>query len=176
MKITTPLAIASLMSISYQGYTNEPQQTVLENQQGSTQKSNEVISSDQHQKTTANQTQNNNLLMQQVSRASKIIGSVVKNPTGDKLGDIVDLVLNPDNGQVVYAVVSFGGIIGRGDKLFAIPLQALRWTADKNYYLLNMDKITLSNAPGFNKKHWPDSSDSWDLQREGLNQFYGLAP
>lgn len=120
--------------------------------------------------------QKSNLLMQQVSRASKIMGTAVKNPNGDKLGEIKDLVLNPDNGQVVYAVVTFGGVMGMGNKLFAIPWQALHWSVDRGNYALNMDKTTLKTAPGFDKKHWPDSSDSWDLQREGLNQFYGVAP
>lgn len=120
--------------------------------------------------------QKSNLLMQQVSRASKIMGTAVKNPNGDKLGEIKDLVLNPDNGQVVYAVVTFGGVMGMGNKLFAIPWQALHWSAERGNYALNMDKSTLKTAPGFDKKHWPDSADSWDLQREGLQQFYGVAP
>ena len=65
--------------------------------------------------------------MQQVSRASKIIGTKVKNSKGESLGDIKDLVMDPENGQVVYGVVSFGGILGMGDKLFAIPWGALVW-------------------------------------------------
>lgn len=120
--------------------------------------------------------QKSNISMQQVSRASKIMGTAVKNPNGDKLGDIMDLVVNPENGQIVYAVVAFGGVMGMGDKLFAIPWRALNWQADKAFYALKIDQSTLKTAPGFDKNHWPDSSDSWDLQREGLNQFYGVAP
>ncbi|PPD32969.1 MAG: photosystem reaction center subunit H [Methylomonas sp.] len=139
-----------------------------------TENPNELIQVDEKQASESEQ--KSNQLMQQVSRASKIIGTAVKNPNGDKLGEIKDLVLNPDNGQVVYAVVTFGGAMGMGNKLFAIPWQALHWSVDRRNYALNMDKTTLKTAPGFDKKHWPDSSDSWDLQREGLNQFYGVAP
>lgn len=127
-------------------------------------------------KDSADRSQKSNLLMQQVSRASKIIGATVRNPAGDNLGNINDLVLNPQNGQVVYAVVSFGGVMGMGDKLFAIPWRALQWVIGKDYYVLSVSKDTLAMAPGFDEKHWPDSSDQWELQREGLNQFYGVSP
>jgi sporulation protein YlmC with PRC-barrel domain len=117
-----------------------------------------------------------NKSMQQVSRASKIIGTAVKNANGDNLGDIKELVLNPESGQVVYAVVSYGGVLGLGDKLFAVPWKALLWTPDKEHYILNVDKATLKNAPGFDKAHWPDSASKWDQQREEIDQFYHINP
>ena len=123
------------------------------------------------QKESVERTQESNKSMQQVSRASKIIGTKVKNSKGESLGDIKDLVIDPENGQVVYGVVSFGGILGMGDKLFAIPWGALVWNFDKKYYILDLDKETLKKAPGFDKKHWPDSSDKWERLREELNQF-----
>ena len=94
-----------------------------------------------------------NQAMQQVSRASKIIGTDVKNAQGQNLGKVKELVLDPESGQVVYAVVSFGGLLGVGDKLFAVPWRVLSWTRDKEYYVLNVDKDTLKKAPGFDKKH-----------------------
>jgi sporulation protein YlmC with PRC-barrel domain len=117
-----------------------------------------------------------NQAMQQVSRASKIIGTAVKNSKGDNLGDIKELVLDPASGQVVYAVVSFGGVMGVGDKLFAVPWMALRWTQEKSYYVLDMDKNTLKKAPGFDKKHWPDSAHKWEQGREEIHQFYHVKP
>ena len=114
--------------------------------------------------------------MLQVSRASKIIGTNVKNPKGENLGGIKDLVLDPESGHVVYAVVSFGGVLGMGSKLFAVPWSVLHWTSDKKYYVLDLDKETLKKAPGFDKKHWPDSSSKWEQQREEINQFYHVNP
>jgi sporulation protein YlmC with PRC-barrel domain len=122
------------------------------------------------------QSKDYNLSMQQVSRASKIIGTAVKNHSDDSLGDIKDLVLDPETGQVVYAVVTFGGVFGMGDKLFAVPLQALRWIRDKEYYVLDIDKSLLEKAPGFDKDHWPNSLSKWDQQREELHQFYQIKP
>ena len=75
--------------------------------------------------------QASNESMQQVTRASKTIGTPVKNPNGDNLGDIKELVLDPRSGKVVYVVVSFGGVLGMGDKLFIIPWKALNWPRDK---------------------------------------------
>lgn len=92
------------------------------------------------------------------------------------MGGIKDLVLDPASGHVVYAVVSFGGVLGMGNKLFAIPWSVLQWNSDKEYYVLDLEKETLKNAPGFDKKHWPDSSKKWERQREEINQFYHLNP
>ncbi|UZR29804.1 PRC-barrel domain-containing protein [Methylococcus mesophilus] len=125
----------------------------------------------ERQKELVDRAQESNESMQQVSRASKIIGTQVKNPNGENLGDIKELVLDPESGQVVYAVVSFGGVFGMGNKLFAIPWNALNWTRDKKYYVLDLDKETLKKAPGFDKKHWPDSSNKWQRLREELEQF-----
>ena len=107
----------------------------------------------------AERVQASNESMQQVSRASKIIGTNVKNPNGDKLGDIKDLVLDPESGQVVYVVVSFGGVLGVGDKLFALPWKALHWTRDKEYYVLDVDKSTLKKAPGFEQNIRPSRKE-----------------
>lgn len=98
------------------------------------------------------------------------------NSQGQNLGKVKELVLDPESGQVVYAVVSFGGILGVGDKLFAVPWRVLSWTRDKEYYVLNVDKDTLKKAPGFDKKHWPDSASKWQQQREELDQFYRVKP
>lgn len=124
----------------------------------------------------AERVQASNESMQQVTRASKIIGTPVKNPKGDNLGDIKELVLDPRSGKVVYAVVSFGGVLDMGDKLFIVPWKALNWSRDKEYYLLELDKTTFTSAPGFDKKHWPDTANTLELQREGLNQFYHNKP
>src|SRR2546421_105655 len=60
-----------------------------------------------------------------VYRASKLIGADVENPRGDNLGDIKDIVLDPQTGQIAYAVLGFGGFLGMGEKYFAIPWAAL---------------------------------------------------
>ena len=96
---------------------------------------------------------------QRVRRASKILGSDVKNLQGDKLGNIKELVVDPDHGRIVYAVLSVGGFLGIKDKLFAVPWGALRLSRDKEHYTLDIDKEKLKSAPGFDQRAWPDMAN-----------------
>jgi len=92
-------------------------------------------------------------------KASSIIGTDVVNPKGDNLGDIKEVVIDPSTGRVAYAVVSFGGFLGMGEKLFAIPFSAFAYNANKNEYVLDVPKERLKDAPGFDADHWPSMSD-----------------
>ena len=62
---------------------------------------------------------------------------------------------NEGVGRVAYAVLSFGGFLGMGDKLFAIPWQAFTVDQDSEKLVLNVTKDKLDNAPGFDKDNWP---------------------
>jgi len=70
-------------------------------------------------------------------------------------------MISVETGQIAYAVVSFGGVLSLGNKLFAFPWSSLRADPSKRKIILNLDKKTLSKARGFDKDHWPDSS-GWD--------------
>ncbi len=91
--------------------------------------------------------------------ATTLIGDRVVNRQGEDLGKIEDFVLDPEQGRVGYAVVSFGGFLGMGDKLFAVPMQALQLSRADKRFILDVDKERLKNAPGFDKDQWPDMSD-----------------
>lgn len=111
---------------------------------------------------------------QRVWRASKILGSYVKNLRGNTLGDIKELVVDPDRGRIVYAVLSVGGFLGIKDKLFAVPWTALKLSRDKEYYTLDIDKEKLKGAPGFDQKAWPDMADEhW---RADVYKYYNQKP
>ena len=100
-------------------------------------------------------------------RASKIIGMDVRNNTNEKVGDIKEIVLD-GNGRVAYAVVSAGGFLGIGDRLYAVPWSAFKRLAGQNYFVWNIAKERLRDAPGFDEKHWPDmANEQWnrDTQR-----------
>lgn len=102
------------------------------------------------------------VLMGRPYRASKIIGAAVKNSAGEDLGKIEDFVVEPASGRTKYAVLSFGGFLGIGDKWFAIPWRALnseRDASDKFHFVLHVSKERLKNAPGFDKNVWPDVGD-----------------
>jgi sporulation protein YlmC with PRC-barrel domain len=101
-------------------------------------------------------------------RASKIIGENVENMKGDNIGEVKDIVIGPD-GNVSYVVVSSGGMLGAagGGKLHPVPWQALRWSKDKDNYVLNVDPETFKNtAPTLSGDQWPlQPSTQW-------NDFY----
>ncbi|MCB2209542.1 PRC-barrel domain-containing protein [bacterium] len=91
--------------------------------------------------------------------ATTLIGDVVKNSAGDDLGKIEDLMVDLDSGRIAYAVLSFGGFLGLGDKLFAIPWSALEVDLKEECFRLDIEKETLEEAPGFNKDNWPEAKD-----------------
>ena len=94
--------------------------------------------------------------------ASSIIGDNVKNPAGEDLGKIEELMIDTKDGDVNYAVVSFGGFLGMGDKLFAVPLEAMEVDTQDECIVLNVSKEKLKDAPGFDKDNWPSTADtSW---------------
>ena len=91
--------------------------------------------------------------------ASTLIGDRVVNRKGEDLGKIEDLMIDPEQGRVGYAVLSFGGFLGMGDKFFAVPMQALKLSREDKSFVLDVDKERLKNAPGFDKDNWPDMGD-----------------
>lgn len=88
-----------------------------------------------------------------------LIGSPVTNPQHENLGKVEDLMIEPGSGRVAYGVLSFGGFLGMGDKLFAIPWNAMTYDRGRKTFLLNVNKESLKNAPGFDKSNWPNMSD-----------------
>jgi sporulation protein YlmC with PRC-barrel domain len=107
-------------------------------------------------------------------RASQVAGMDVRNAANEKLGDIQDLVLVHETGTIAYATLSFGGVLGMGDKLFALPWAALKPTADRKAFTLDIPKDRLQKAPGFDKKNWPDlNNHKWGVD---VHTYYGVKP
>jgi len=103
-----------------------------------------------------------------------LIGAKVVNGEGKDLGTVEDLVIDSRDDRVVYAILSFGGFLGMGDKNFAIPWQALGFDVDNKVAVLNIDQDRLKNAPGFDKDNWPDMTDrTWASQ---IHTHYGYTP
>ena len=106
--------------------------------------------------------------------ADTLIGERVANGADEDLGDIKEIMLDMQTGQVAYAVLAFGGFLGMGEKLFAVPWQALHLDTANKRFVLNVEKERLKTAPGFDKDAWPDMSDlSW---AGGIHSFYGTDP
>jgi sporulation protein YlmC with PRC-barrel domain len=104
--------------------------------------------------------------------STTIVGDSVRNPAGDDLGNIEDLMLNVNDGNIQYAVLSFGGFLGMGDKLFAVPWKSLTLATDDKCFVLNTSKEKLEDAPGFDKDHWPNMADPSFVSR--VNDYYRI--
>ncbi len=110
----------------------------------------------------------------QLMGADTLNGNDVYNQKDEDLGDIKEIMLNMKTGRVSYAVLSFGGFLGLGEKLFAVPWEALKLDTVNKRFVLNVDKERLENAPGFDKDNWPNMSDAaW---AEGIHTYYGTTP
>ncbi len=115
-----------------------------------------------------------------ILRSRDVLGLRVYNAANESLGKIEDIAVDPNAGKIRYAVLSFGGILGLGDKYFAVPWPKLSFVAKgatsagtpkESYIVLDVSKQTLKNAPGFDKDKWPNFADAnWNATVE---RFYG---
>jgi sporulation protein YlmC with PRC-barrel domain len=112
-----------------------------------------------------------------ILRISEMIGTTVENTQGDNLGEIHDVVVDPSDGSIAYAVLAAGGFLGLGEKYFAIPWRAFQAVTDDDdkteveRMILDADKDRMQNAPGFDKDNWPDMANpEWG---QTVHAYYG---
>jgi sporulation protein YlmC with PRC-barrel domain len=109
-----------------------------------------------------------------VMDAATLKGDDVVNATGESLGTIEAIMLDVASGRIAYAVLSFGGFLGVGSKLFAIPWSALALDATQKRFILDVSKERLESAPGFDKDHWPSMGErAWATD---LHAHYDVPP
>ncbi|MCB9854489.1 MAG: PRC-barrel domain-containing protein [Phycisphaerales bacterium] len=90
---------------------------------------------------------------------SKLLDASATNSQGQDLGDVDEIVINPQDGKVVYTAIAYGGVLGIGEKRFAIPCSSVnRVNQDKVF--LDVQKAELENNPGFKNSAWPTQSDA----------------
>jgi len=109
-----------------------------------------------------------------ISSAATLSGYLVRSPRHEDLGCIEELMIDPSTGRILYAILSFGGLLGNGGKLYAVPWNALNLDADQRIFLLDMEREQMEAAPKFDVENWPDFGDpDWSEQ---IHRFYGLRP
>jgi len=109
-----------------------------------------------------------------IMAASTLTEDEVLNGAGEKLGVIEEIMLDVPSGRIAYAVLASGGFLGMGDKLFAIPWNALTLDPDHHCFRLNVSKERLRAAPGFDKQRWPTMADQrWAAE---LHSYFGSRP
>jgi hypothetical protein len=106
--------------------------------------------------------------------ANTLDGNDVYNRQDQDLGDIKEIMLDMATGRVAYAVLSYGGFLGMGNKLFAVPWKALTLDTANKRFVLDVAQERLESAPGFDKDQWPDMADTtWAKE---VHDYYGVTP
>ncbi len=110
----------------------------------------------------------------QVQKASKLMGTTVKNLQDEKVGTVDNLLVDLPSGRIVAVIVSSGGFLGMGDELSAVPPTALRFNTERDTLQLDTTKVLLSSAPHFQAKQWPDFSQP--MYSDGIYRAYKVEP
>ena len=103
--------------------------------------------------------------------AETLIGNDVYSRDEEDLGDIKEIMLDTVSGDVRYAVLSYGGFLGMGEKLFAVPWEALTLDTEHKRFILDVDSSRLESAPGFDKDNWPNMAD--ETWANSVHDYYG---
>ena len=105
--------------------------------------------------------------------AETLIGDHVHNLKNEHLGEIKEIMLDMRTGKIAYAVMSSGGVLSIGEKLFAVPWAGADARHRHKRFTMDVDKAPIDNAPGFDTDNWPDMADqNWASQIHG---YYGTS-
>jgi sporulation protein YlmC with PRC-barrel domain len=112
-----------------------------------------------------------------VVAAGTLTGGRVRNPAGEDLGKIEEIMIDIPTGRVAYAVIAFGGVMGIGEKLFAVPWRALSLNERDHEFVLDVDRRRMEDSPGFDPNHWPDMADPvWEAQADEVYSPHHRSP
>lgn len=106
--------------------------------------------------------------------ASRVAGTTVYNPAGEKLGVVQDVMIDRRAGRIVYAVLSFGGFLGLGERRHPVPWSSLRYDTELGGYVIDIDRSVLEGSPAFAD----DEPIAWDEQAwaRSLHDYYKAEP
>lgn len=102
--------------------------------------------------------------------ASKVNGTSVYNPAGEKLGSVYDVMLEKVSGHAEYAILSFGGFLGIGEKYHPLPWNVLTYDVGQGGYVVNLDRAKLEGAPAYSADELRSWDDTWDKR---ISDYYG---
>lgn len=106
--------------------------------------------------------------------AEKVAGTNVYNTAGDSLGEIEDVMIDKRSGKIAYAVMSFGGFLGMGERYHPLPWNTLKYDTNQGGYVVGLTKEQLKGAPTYGR----DESPAWGdrAYEQGIHDYYKTAP
>lgn len=104
--------------------------------------------------------------------ASRVTGTAILNTAGDRIGHVEDLSIHKRSGEVIYAILSFGGFLGIGERWHPVPWALLEYDPAKAGYVLPLDKADLAKAPSLSREDLEElgAGEHW---RDQLFDYYG---
>lgn len=107
-----------------------------------------------------------------VIAADKVEGTSVYNMSGDKVGSIKNVMIDKTSGRVVYATMSYGGVLGVGAKYHALPWGILNYNADLGGYQIDIDRDKLEHGPVTTEEELASNAQNRDWGRR-VYDYYG---
>lgn len=106
--------------------------------------------------------------------ADKVDGTAVYDPSGERLGTIHDVMIDKVSGRVAYAVLSFGGFLGLGEKYHPLPWNTLKYDTSLGGYVTGLSKEQLEGAPAYDEGDDPAWGDR--AYEKSVHDYYGVPP
>jgi PRC-barrel domain len=106
--------------------------------------------------------------------AEKVNGTNVYNTAGDELGEIDDVMIDKQSGRIAYAVMSFGGFLGMGERYHPLPWATLKYDTRQGGYVVGLTKEQLEKAPTFARNETPAWGDRTYEKR--IHDYYRTQP
>ncbi len=104
--------------------------------------------------------------------ADKVVGTAVYDASGERLGTIDSIMLNKRSGKVAYAVMSFGGFLGIGERYHPLPWDVLTYDHDKGGYNIERSADDLRKAPNYTRDEVGDFD--YGARTSEVDSYYGV--
>ncbi len=112
--------------------------------------------------------------------AKQVQGATVYNTGLEKLGSIEDVMIDKSAGRIAYAVLSFGGFLGIGDRYYPLPWEKLAYNTELGGYVIDIGRDVLEGAPSYTDQataFWNDEARARDVYTYyGVHPYWDLVP
>lgn len=104
-----------------------------------------------------------------VMSCETLVGDALVNAANEELGVLAHVMIEVPGGRIAYAVLARGGVLGLGERLYAVPWSILTLDAERRCFVMEIDRERLDQAPGFDRGHWPAMADpAWERAVQGF--------
>ncbi|MCB4823576.1 PRC-barrel domain-containing protein [Roseicella sp. GB24] len=103
--------------------------------------------------------------------SDKVEGTAVYDRQGNSLGSVYNLMIDKVSGRVAYAVMSFGGFLGIGERYHPLPWEKLTYDTGQGGYVVDLSREQLEGAPSYGRDETPWGDPAYG---RGVHDYYGV--